>query len=625
MIVYKKSKREFIDDVRQDRLAEGIRESVKRYLVRETPKSEFDSWRNSGVYMRTVFENSDIADDCNVAIEYQIPGTAKRIDYILSGLDENGSPNICIVELKQWSSAEKTRLDATVGAFVGGGVRHLAHPSYQAWTYAKLLEGFNEYIYDNDIHIQPCAFLHNYPQSDTELTDPFYSIHLARSPLFRKGEADSLGDFLSQYVKKSDSGHLLYNLDRGRIRPSKSLVSALVSLLEGNQEFVLIDEQKVAYETVMHHATDSEHDKTVVIVEGGPGTGKSVVAINLLVGVSAARLTCHYVTRNAAPREVFQARLTGTMVRTQFSNLFKGSGSYIDAPENSFDVLVVDEAHRLNEKSGMFRKGENQIKEIITASKTSVFFIDPHQKVTLLDIGSIEEIEKHAKDQNAAILRLSLPTQFRCAGSDGYLAWVDNTLEIRETANSTLEGVNYDFRIFDDPCVMKAEIDKLNAEGHMARMLAGYCWDWESKSNPLAYDIEFPEHGFKMRWNDFNLGLGWIMHEESKDQVGCIHTSQGLEVDYVGVIIGPDLRIEDGIMITDPCTHPVRDKNLLGFRQGMKDDPDGTRKLTDELIRNTYRTLLTRGMKGCFVYCTDKDLALRIKERSSAVTKGNSE
>jgi DUF2075 family protein/Mrp family chromosome partitioning ATPase len=616
MIVYQKTKREFIDDVRHDRLAEGIRESVQAYLNRKTPKSEFDSWRNSGVYMRDVFEDGGVADDCSVAIEYQVPGTAKRIDYILSGLDDNDTPNICIVELKQWSSAQKTTLDATVLTRVGKGKdeRHMAHPSYQAWSYARLLQDFNEYIYENEIHIQPCAFLHNYPQSDNNLTAECYSEHVKLAPIFRKGEAPALGEFLARYVSKSDGGQTLYNLDHGRIRPSKSLVDALVSLLNGNQEFVLIDEQKVAYETVMHHAANQHQGKTVVIVEGGPGTGKSVVAINLLVGVSAAGKTCHYVTRNAAPREVFQAKLTGTMSKTRFSNLFKGSGSYIDASENGLDVLVVDEAHRLNEKSGMFRKGENQIKEVINAAQTSVFFVDPRQKVTLLDIGSVEEIEKHAKASGASILRLELPSQFRCAGSDGYLAWVDHTLGVRDTANDTLKGVNYDFRLFDDPNVMKAELDCLNDEGHMARILAGYCWDWISKKDPGAFDIELPEHDFRMRWNDFNLGQGWIMHEESKDQVGCIHTSQGLEVDYVGVIIGPDLKVVDGEMITDPYAHPGRDKNLQGFKKRMKEDPEGTAAITDELIRNTYRTLLTRGMKGCFVFCTDKALSARFKK-----------
>ena len=168
------------------------------------------------------------------------------------------------------------------------------------------------------------------------------------------------------------------------------------------------------------------------------------------------------------------------------------------------------------------------------------------------------------------IIHFDLPSQFRCAGSDGYLAWIDNALEIRDTANTHFDKGSYDFRVFDDPKEMYEEIVGLNDAGESSRLLAGYCWSWASKKNPLHYDIEFNEYDFRIKWNDFSLGQGWIMHPESIEQAGCIHTSQGLEVVYAGVIVGSDLKLEEGELVTNPLVHPGQDKNFSGLRKRMK-------------------------------------------------------
>ncbi|MEZ5727437.1 MAG: DNA/RNA helicase domain-containing protein [Burkholderiaceae bacterium] len=615
MIVYRGTKDEFAAAVRRDTLAPQIEQAVLERLGRHTAPAEYDSWRNSSHYMRDALDAADLPGDCGIAIEYQVPSTSKRIDYLISGRDEGGAAQIVLVELKQWSSVEMTRQEATVRTFVGGAVRPMAHPSYQVWSYAQLLENFNEAVESSRIALHPCAFLHNYPTWDAALTDPVYSHYLTLAPVFRMGEGPALGQYIGGRVANGDGGAALEALENGRIRPSKSLVDALEKMLKGNEEFVLIDDQKVVFEAVRSEVARAQSDKAVFIIEGGPGTGKSVVAINLLASLLGDDQNAQYVTRNSAPREVFQAKLTGSFRKSAISLLFRSSGAFIGTPSNSIDALIVDESHRLTEKSGMYYDGENQIKELINAARTSVFFIDDDQRVTMRDIGSVAEIERIAQEANATIHRYSLPSQFRCNGSDGYVAWVDDVLGIRETANPTLDGIDYDFRVYDDPNALYAEIRRLNAEGAMSRVLAGYCWDWKTKKQPFAWDIELPEFGFRMRWNDFDLGQSWIMHDESIDQIGCIHTSQGLEVAYVGVIIGPDLRMEDGELVTDPYTHPGRDKNLQGFKGRMKSDSAGTMELTDRLIRNTYRTLMTRGMKGCFVFCVDKALACWIRER----------
>ena len=368
----------------------------------------------------------------------------------------------------------------------------------------------------------------------------------------------------------------------------------------------MIDDQKVVYETALELATKaSSRKKNVLIVDGGPGTGKSVVAINLLVELTKNKVA-QYVTRNSAPRLVYEAMLTNSFKKSRISNMFNGSGSYHSISANSFDCLIVDEAHRLNAKSGMFKNlGENQIKEIIDASKFSVFFIDEDQKVTLDDIGDKETIRSWAKKLQANVVELKLESQFRCNGSDGYLAWLDNTLQIRETANVTLKANDYDFRIVESPTDLHNIIRHRNKEKNKARVVAGYCWKWISKRNPQLKDIVIDD--YKATWNLDIDGQAWIIKPDSVSEVGCIHTCQGLELDYVGVIVGPDLIVRNGKIITRPKERASTDRSIYTWKSLIKREPEVTRERLDAIIKNTYRTLMTRGQKGCYVYFVDDE------------------
>ena len=258
--------------------------------------------------------------------------------------------------------------------------------------------------------------------------------------------------------------------------------------------------------------------------------------------------------------------------------------------------------------------GENQIKEIIHAGKCSVFFIDESQRVTLKDIGSVREIRKWAEKEKAQITEMELVSQFRCNGSDGYLAWLDHILEIRDTANFDMENIDYDIRILDSPENMQDLIIERNRTSHnKARILAGYCWNWnkEGKNDPNVYDIQIGD--FRISWNLKNTTT-YAIDEDSIHEAGCIHTSQGLEFDYVGVIIGDDMRYENGHVITDFNKRARTDDSLKGIKKLYKENPELAKKEADEIIKNTYRTLMTRGMKGCYVYCTDQRLAAYLKK-----------
>jgi DUF2075 family protein len=287
-------------------------------------------------------------------------------------------------------------------------------------------------------------------------------------------------------------------------------------------------------------------------------------------------------------------------------------------------TLLADEAHRLNEKSGLFHNmGENQIKEIIHAAGCSVFFIDESQRVTMDDIGSVDEIRKWANEEGSEITEMELVSQFRCNGSNGYLAWVDDLLEIRETANYNLDGLDYEVRLCDDPADVQRIIVEKNRTANRARILAGYCWDWpkQNRKNSNYHDIQIGD--FSISWN-LDDGQAFAISENSVNEAGCIHTTQGLEFDYVGVIMGDDIRYEDGHVVTDFTKRASTDQSVKGLKKMYKENPDEAIERADEIIKNTYRTLMTRGMKGCYIYCTDPGMREYIRERLSVVPKGES-
>ena len=617
MIVYEETVAGFVQDVLHDTITDKVYDKYKEHFGRSS-EGQIRSWHNSLEYMFKVLMTPSIPGEAGVAIEFNIPMTAKRIDFMISGFDEKNIKSAVIVELKQWDDCKKVEdKDGVVITRINGAEREVTHPSYQAYSYKESLVNFSEPVQRDPIELHPCAYLHNYQvKKHPDVMDNQYKYYIDRAPVFASGDVEKLRAFIRKYVCRGDKGNLLYEISNGKVRPSKMLQDTLVSMLNGNEEFIMIDDQKIVYEEALSLASEVKtgSEKKVMIVKGGPGTGKTVISINLLVELTKRGILAQYTTKNSAPREVYFEKLKGEKHEMSPKLLFKSSGSYVDSEYNELGVIIADEAHRLNAKSGMFQnKGENQIKEIIHAAKLSVFFIDESQRVTTSDIGSDNEIRKYADEQNAEIIEMKLESQFRCNGSDGYLAWLDHILGIHDTANTEFD-FDYDFQIFDDPNELRKTIISKNAN-NKARMIAGYCWNWvtKGKNNPNLYDINIDRYNFHMSWNLSNTKT-WSIDEGSIDQCGCIHTCQGLEFDYVGVIIGDDLRYENGHLITDASQRARTDKSLKGLGKMSKENPEKAVRIADEIIRNTYRTLMTRGMKGCYIYCTNKELSDYIKD-----------
>ncbi|RLS71052.1 MAG: DUF2075 domain-containing protein [Planctomycetota bacterium] len=606
MIVYSATKAQFCETVRENRIGQTILDAFRQHLGHNPSPSEAQAFQNSLNFVGNMLQAPSIPADAGVAVEYKIPQSSKRIDFIVTGFNEEDKPVAIVIELKQWTDVETTPKDAIVRTWVGGAEREVLHPSYQAWSYAQFMTDFNEFVDHHQVRLHPCAYLHNC-HDETGVRSPFYWEHLGRAPVFLGDESKNLENFIAIHVRKGDRGDLLYKLDKGKIRPSKSLTDHLGSLLKGNKEFVMIDEQKLVYEAAIYLSTSATTtNRKVLIVRGGPGTGKSVVAVNLLVELSSRGKLVQYVTRNAAPRAVYRSKLAGTIKRTRIDNLFKNSGFYQTCKAGELDVLVVDEAHRLTEKSGLYmNEGENQIKEVIEASKLTVFFLDEDQRVTINDIGTGDEIVRWADHFNAEVSELELPSQFRCNGESGYISFLDQLLQIRPTANTNLEGINYDFQVMRNPSELREAIFQKNDQGLRSRLVAGYCWNWVSKNKPNLNDICFGEYGFAMPWNLSVDGSLWLLTEGSENQVGCIHTCQGLELDYVGVIIGPDFKVRRGVVETNAGGRARTDRSLRGIKKMIEEDPQQALSVADRVIKNTYRTLMTRGMKGCYIWASD--------------------
>jgi hypothetical protein len=490
------------------------------------------------------------------------------------------------------------------------GDQEHVHPSWQAYSYAATISHFNEAVDSNRISLVPSAFPHNYKEEYLDqLTDPLYKEAITLAPVFIETDYPKLREFIKKYIKSPSKKNLLFEIENGKIKPTKMLVDAMGRMLNNHEEFILLDEQKVVSEYLYSIATryQNGNQKHVVIVEGGAGTGKSVIAIDLLGKlITKKSLTAFYVAKSSYVKENYFKKLTRDVPQYSFfKTLFKGSGSFIDAVKDQFDCLIVDEAHRLTErtKQSFMYYGENQIKEIINASKVSIFFIDTKQSIDIKDFGSIREIEKWAVYFDAEIHRgpqLQLRSQFRCNGSDEYMAFLDSFLYNQPFERSD-QKIEYDIKVFDNPIDMKAAIVAHN-KSNKSRMMSGDVFPWISRLNKSLIDIVIGD--FKAQWNRTKA---FATDPKAIDEVGCIHTTQGMEFEYAGLIIGDDLIYRNGNVITDYSKHPDG-ANEYKRPHYKKINPTDA-PIIDQLIRNTYRVLMSRGQKGCYIYCVDQALS----------------
>lgn len=613
MRLYSGSSQQFIQDTIQNQISEKLKIAFFNYFRFNPAPAEINSWKNSLRAISQVFQYANLMDH-GVMLEYQLPLTSKRLDCIISGKDSDNKEHAIIIELKQWDKCEDAQGENEVLTWVGGCKREVLHPSAQVGQYQMYLEdthtAFNGE--DDNITLGSCTYLHNYhfDEQDAIFSEKFKKL-IDKFPLFTADDVDKLKDFLLHGLEKGQGLEILSKIENSKFRPSKKLMDHVSGIIKGKSEYVLLDEQLIVYDKVLSCAKKGFHDKqkTVILIRGGPGTGKSVIAINLMADLLRNGYNAQYATGSKAFTETLR-KIIGMRGSVQFKYFI----SYQNAQPNEIDVLINDEAHRLRKTSNSRftpaskRTNGAQIEELIKASKVCVFFIDDNQIVRPDEIGSSEYIKEYAKLYACNLYEYELEAQFRCQGSDAFVNWINNTLSIKRTAN-VLWNVkeSFEFRIFNSPQELHEAIKHKNTEKpNSARLVAGFCWPW-SDANPdgtLKEDVVIGD--FKITWEGKNesgfLAPGipraalWAHDPNGVNQAGSIYTIQGFEFDYVGVIVGKDLVYNFDKQEWEGHPENSADKSVKRAKEEFV-----------KYVKNVYRVLLSRGMKGCYVYFMDKD------------------
>jgi uncharacterized protein len=621
MRLYAGNSQQFIMDSVQNQIAEKLKIAFfNDYRYNPSP-NEINSWRNSLRAISQVFQYASL-EDHGVILEYQLPLTSRRLDCIICGKNKEDKQNAVIIELKQWDSCEPADGENEVLTWVGGGKREVLHPSAQVnqyHTYLKDTHTAFDVDKNNTVGLYSCTYLHNYSfiEDDTLLSPKFHDL-LQKSPLFSSNDVDILKEFLLTRLDKGEGLDVLKKIEESKYKPNKKLMDHVGNVIKGRSDYILLDEQLIVYDKVFACVKKGFHDKrkSVIIIKGGPGTGKSVIALNLMADLLLKGYNAHYATGSRAFTETLRK-----IIGTRGSCQFKYFNSYGSAEINDVDVLICDEAHRIRETSNSrFTPAINksnipQISELIKSSKVTVCFIDDNQIVRPNEIGSVNYIKEQAEKHDCNIFEYELEAQFRCNGSDAFINWINNTLGIKKTANIIWDlHEEFDFKVFNNPEELEKAIkDKVN-QGSTGRVTAGFCWDWSmpNQDGTLPNDVIIGE--YKRPWDAKpeakRLAPGipkaslWAYDPNGINQIGCIYTAQGFEFDYVGVIFGKDL------------VYNLDKQEWEGHKEISSDNvvKRSKEKFVD-LIKNTYRVLLSRGMKGCYVYFIDKDTERFFKSR----------
>jgi len=605
MILYEGTIEKFNNDVMHNVIADRAAEKYQAHYNRKPGISEYRSWGASLAILNNSFRFAGLKDNY-ILIEYELPYSSKRIDVMIFGENEVGKENIVVVELKQWSN-DNVKIAESEGNIIvdyGKFIKEDPHPSLQVQGYFFGLKDFIKIFQEkNSPKLDASVYLHNYSKKENAiLFSSDFSKLIKKFPLFAKEDAVELGRYLKKRLQ-GGKGEIVYQRFAGSpIKPSTKLLDHTSQMINEQQVFNLIDDQIAAYNAIMYKAKQLTKTKTksVIIIKGGPGTGKSVIALEVMGELLRRGKKVIHATGSSAFTNTLR-KIVGIRAR----NLFKFFNSFTTAELNSFDVLVCDEAHRIRETSvSRFtprnqRTGLPQVEELIRIARLNIFFIDEHQIVRPNEIGSVELIKKTALKFGISeldIAEFELQTQFRCSGSDAYLKWLDYMLEIRKT-----EMVQFDtkmeFRIFDNPTDMMNEVRERNREKkNSARITAGFCWPWSNPKSDgsLVNDVKIGD--FEMPWEKKSEFWKWATDDSGMEQVGTVYTSQGMEFDHIAVIFGNDL---------------VYDLNLKKWRSISKNSYDtqvkrNNPKLTYHL-KNVYRVLMSRAHKGVYVYFMDKD------------------
>ncbi|MET9373894.1 DUF2075 domain-containing protein [Streptomyces sp. NPDC002992] len=597
-------------------LAQRLTEQFAHEHGHKPGTAEVRSWERSLPALTSVLLEAGL-DDVTLLLEYGLPLTSKRADVVLAGVHpKTGEPSYVVIELKQWSQAapeDGEPLLCRVDAYA----RPVLNPIEQVRGYCDYLVSFNGALAEHPERIAGAAYLHN--ATEFGISGLAEVGETERGRLFSEQRRGDFIRFLQSRLAPMGGASAADELLAGKVGPSKQLMAVAAQEVREREQFVLLDEQRVAYETVMRavrHAAEADR-KNVVVVTGGPGTGKSVIALSLLGELYRQGRPALHATGSQSFTKTMR-KVAGARKR-EVQDLFKYFNSFMTAERNALDVIICDEAHRMRQTSANRytpanqRSDRPQVEELIDAARVPVFLLDEHQIVRPGEMGNVDQIRAAASAKGLPCTVIPLDSQFRCGGSDAYLRWVLRLLGLTPGGPVVWDPDDkMQLTVADTPAEMESFLESKRAKGYSARMSAGYCWKWTKETDPgqpLPADVVIGD--WSRPWNVFGdravagapPSALWATDPAGFGQVGCVYTAQGFEYDWSGVILGPDLVWRDEGWVTDR----TQSKDPV-FKRSTPDEE------VDLLIRNTYKVLLTRGMIGTVVYSTDERTRAKLHE-----------
>jgi len=582
--------------------------------------SEQNSWRRSLPVLATDLVEAGLGD-VEVLLEHQLPLTSKRADVVLAGVHpKTGESSYVVVELKQWSAAHRFEGNPDLVVVPGMAGPPKLHPVKQVRGYVEYLLDFTRSLEFTHDAVAGVAYLHN--ALDPGAVADLEGYTMDRSGrLFTGADRGALRQHLLSRLAPGVSGvDAADELLGSKVAPSKQLLKVAAAEIRDREQFRLVGEQQEVVDLVLHQVKQAKagNSKRVIVVTGGPGSGKSVIALSVLGELSRKGQTVLHATGSRSFTQTLRKVAGHRAPRVQ--SMFKYFNQFMAAEPNDLDVLILDEAHRIRETSvdrytrAELRTGRLQVDELIAAARVPVFLLDQHQVVRPGEMGSLEEITRHAERLGLDVMTIALDAQFRCGGSAEYVRWVQQLLGLDDAGVIDWAGDDgFQVVVADTPEEMEQLLAARREEGYSARMSAGYCWPWSKKpasDGGLVPDVRIGD--WARPWNvpgeravgDAPPAALWATEPGGFGQVGCIYTAQGFEYDWSGVIIGPDLVWRDGAFRSDRSANKDPD-----FRNSTRvSDAD-----FDRLVRNVYKVLLTRGMVGTVLYATDDETRQQLR------------
>ena len=609
----------FRHSLQTNRLFDEIDQAYPTVVGRPAQQAERDSWVASLPRLLNVFDLANLPDGTFVGIEVQIPYYSERIDVVLYGLNRQAEENVVLIELKQWSHVDKTP-EGVLEVRMRTGLHKVIHPSAQVGAYRRHVGNFAKAFHTGkNVHLHALAYLHNYKreQDNGRLFGEDTEDLRRNTPTYAADDAEALAEVFWRHVREDSGKGVFRRVLDGGLGPSKMLVNHASEMISRQGVFTLLDEQIAARDSIVRAVRNAiqRKTKTVVLIDGGPGTGKSVIALDSM-GEALRKDQGVYLVSGSAAFTQSLRQLLGK----ELAGLVRFTDYFWNFAENDVDVLVVDEAHRIRNKSQpRVPKAErptcSQLEELIRAARVTVLFMDVNQIINPDEVGSPDNVRDVCQDLGVRFVHHKLRSQFRCDGSDSYLHWADDFFELTDSPHGQVlhSPGEFDLEVMDSPHELLAWVQEKNAqEPNSARLLAGWCWPWSDPlpDRTLVKDIVIGDFQFPWELKNGKKGLPgipqaklWAIVPEGADQVGSVYSVQGFEFSYVGVILGPDLVRRDACWVVNPRAN---------YRNSLRAK---TQEVASPFIRRIYRALLTRPMKGARVYSVDAETRDYLRSR----------